>query len=279
MSPTSHTEPQLAGAHCPKCQATCVYEVPMHLVAQGVRSVEIACHACGHAFATELPEEALSSPAPSAPTLEQPDPSTLELSTLDNTDDLNQPVLMDDEDYPKKRSRFGIIIGLALLGTGVIVGIGIIITPPVDRAPLTANIVNIEPAVPEDLPEKASENDEASPTPKQAAQDEAAQNKEGSPKAEPSGPAKFLVKDSGYTISTTALGQVMNIDIRIANIGGEDGRPQSMTVHLISAEGNILMSWPIAPSRRDITAGGEAQYSTQLIEPPIGVSSVEVEVN
>lgn len=274
---TTSPEMPLAGAHCPNCQTTCVYEVPVDLLARGIASVEVSCHSCGTRFAAQLPELALPESMMAAPETPTPTPHA-----FDHGED--SAWIRPDVAAPAPPSGFRrvariVVLGLMGIGvTGIAVGAGLIIfasvimqTPPADRpAPETI-------ATPETVASPETTPPQATP-----------------PQATSLAPARFVVAERGFTFSTTSLGQVMNISVEIANTGGTRGRPATIRLHLISADGTILMAWPLSPGGGEILPGeippgkilpgeipqGESRrYAVQLIEPPAGVSSVEVEVN
>ncbi|MCE2517538.1 MAG: hypothetical protein J4F41_06840 [Alphaproteobacteria bacterium] len=287
MTDTSPPEAPLAGAHCPSCQATCVYEVPLELLAQGITSVDIACHSCGTSFATQLPELALSAPPQSSTEDTLSDDKLTEMSAAERklrALEMKEAGSIDPPAAPKR--RLGRVLGLGLLGGAVIIGTGIVLTPPVDRTPMTATMVQLP--ITESPGDATKAADVKTPPPEPASSGPVATEpaSSGPVATEPvatepvaSGPARFTVADRRFTLSSTELGQVMNISITITNSGGEAGRPATIKLHLVSGEGAILMAWPLAPGRADIPSGQTRQYSTQLIEPPEGVSSVEVEIN
>lgn len=291
---STSSSPPLAGANCPHCGATCVYEVPLELTQIGVTSVEISCHACAAVFETELPDVQDQTPHPKAatniaetPALPESGPEfDLELESKSALPplELEAPIRNQSPEHIQPasgRRRITMLVSITLIAVVAIVGIGIAFMPKVDRTPLTANIVHVEPDQPDQAEEKP-QLDQGKTDQVKADQPSAAPTPSPTPTqtdpapTPPTGPASFNVADSGYTISATELGNVMNISLKIKNNGGEAGRPNSIILHLIAPDGNILLSWSVPPGREALEPLAERRYSAQLIEPPENVSSLQV---
>ena len=271
----------LAGAHCPNCQEVCVYEVSEELARSEIETIQISCHACQNIFKTKLPYDKRLPPR-EAP--QQLAVKPIEDDPVFDEDIQDRPAALHDEvmdlndaDMPLPRTAkasgrrkytyiAGGVVAMFIIGGIMMVKVSRDMRDNalagLEEAPQVVINTPQAPEAPAPAPEPVSEVTEAAPA--------------------LTGPEQFEVTDRGYTMTTNDLGTVMNIKVSVLNKGNAPAKPQRMVLHLLSAEGVILMTWPMmnsgAPERDLIPPQSTRQYSAQLIEPPQQAKVLEVEI-
>ena len=89
-------------------------------------------------------------------------------------------------------------------------------------------------------------------------------------------PAAFQLTSASYEIQDTDSGPTLEIAVSVANIGGQDGRPNVLEITLVDAKDSSLMSWPMVLSGAPIPAGNQTVYRTRMVEPPKEFANVQV---
>ena len=89
-------------------------------------------------------------------------------------------------------------------------------------------------------------------------------------------PATFQLTSASYEVQDTDSGPTLEISVSVANIGGQDGRPNVLEIKLVDKKDTSLMSWPMVLSGAPIPAGNQTVYRTRLVEPPKGFANVQV---
>ncbi len=287
MSNKQNNDSSLAGARCPKCGEVCVYEVSEELARATVSNVQIACHACAHIFKAKLPEDKKLPPLQDTSSHDESIHDYTEVGDSDDLEDiaLEQQTIIKAPSrghFARNRIRYTALAVVSLL-TMVITVFAMINTSKDLRNNALAGLEEAPPVLDvlkaaKKAEQKAqlADNDAAPPS----SEEQSASNQVS--QATPTTSAQFEVIDRGYTISTSNLGTVMNINISVANNGDVAAKPAKMMAHLLSPEGVILMSWPMinqaTPSRDLISPKSSRQYSVQLIEPPTNAKTLEVEI-
>ena len=81
---------------------------------------------------------------------------------------------------------------------------------------------------------------------------------------------------STICVQDTDSGPTLEISVSVANIGGQDGRPNVLEITLVDKKDASLMSWPMVLSGAPIPAGNQTVYRTRLVEPPEDFANIQV---
>jgi hypothetical protein len=137
-----------------------------------------------------------------------------------------------------------------------------VVTAPAQTTEIETNTVNLAPEI---IP--------ASPALSEAP------HTVSSERAEPTAiikPAAFQLTSASYEVQDTDSGPTLEISVSVANIGGQDGRPNVLEITLVDKKDASLMSWPMVLSGAPIPAGNQTVYRTRLVEPPEDFANVQV---
>ena len=137
-----------------------------------------------------------------------------------------------------------------------------VVTAPAQKPEIETNTVNLAPAI----------------TPASPALSEAPHTV-SSGRAEPTAiikPAAFQLTSASYEVQDTDKGPTLEISVSVANIGGQDGRPNVLEITLVDKKDASLMSWPMVLSGAPIPAGNQTVYRTRLVEPPEDFANIQV---
>lgn len=293
----SDQEPQLAGTNCPNCQTVCIYQPPLDAIKQGISTVSIACHHCEHIFETALPK--LDAGLIGVEHPQQAPDQDLMISDHPSMDDEDALPRRKKKEKKQKKpkaprapmsllKRLG-IIGLVSIGlSGGVIGVGILLTPPVDTRSLEDQFkvkrksdIGANQEAPAPLQEDQQEQDSVvaeSTLPEKTVETTSRPEPTPAPPTEALSAAQFVSSNTSFTLAEGDLGMVMTINAVISNEGGQAGIPNDVVIYLIDADGNELMSWPLVMGKRPIQAGAKRSIATQIIEPPEGVASVEIDI-
>ena len=260
----------LAGAQCPKCSEVCIYEIHDELARSATDIIQIACHSCDHVFKTAIPHDARDIDAAS--------PSDHHQVKDDNHSTVETPEsVFNDEPYwddftsePRKRSWGStLILGVSLVAVFIM---GMITMQLLSLSSPDTFEAGIEK--PASITDTSETTEAVSQIPQQPT------SSEPQP-AVLKGP-DFEVSDRSYTMSTTDLGKVMNINISVMNKGDVAGVPDTMILHLLTSDGVIVMTWPMVTKTMTndtlIAPGSTYEFSAQLVEPPESANVLEVEL-
>lgn len=112
MEMTAPQKPALAGALCPNCGATCVFEVPEAARIEGAQTVGISCHECNHAFDASIAEFAATKGG-NIPDAEDEAPWPVQSNTV------KAPAAP-----PASRPQFGRLLGISLACMAGVAAVG-----------------------------------------------------------------------------------------------------------------------------------------------------------
>ena len=90
--------------------------------------------------------------------------------------------------------------------------------------------------------------------------------------------AHLAVTDAGFS-SSDADENGLLVTVTLANLGTAEGAPERVTVNLLDAEGNILMTRPIASRELMLSAGSSRTLVSRVAISPSLVTDVAVDLN
>ena len=89
--------------------------------------------------------------------------------------------------------------------------------------------------------------------------------------------ARLAITDAGFSYSGGDDNALL-ITVTLANLGTAEGAPERVTVNLLDAEGNILMTRPIASRELVLTAGSSRTLVSRVAMSPGLVTDVAVDL-
>ena len=89
--------------------------------------------------------------------------------------------------------------------------------------------------------------------------------------------ARLAVTDAGFSYSGDDENALL-VTVTLANLGTAEGAPERVTVNLLDAEGNILMTRPIASRELTLSAGSSRTLVSRVAMSPGLVTDVAVDL-
>ena len=89
--------------------------------------------------------------------------------------------------------------------------------------------------------------------------------------------ARLAVTDAGFSYSGDDENALL-VTVTLANLGTAEGAPERVTVNLLDAEGNILMTRPIASRELTLAAGSSRTLVSRVAMSPGVVTDVAVDL-
>ena len=89
--------------------------------------------------------------------------------------------------------------------------------------------------------------------------------------------ARLAVTDAGFSYSGDDENSLL-VTVTLANLGTAEGAPEWVTVNLLDAEGNILMTRPIASRELTLSAGSSLTLVSRVDMSPSLVTDVTVDL-
>ena len=89
--------------------------------------------------------------------------------------------------------------------------------------------------------------------------------------------ARLAVTDAGFSYSGDDENSLL-VTVTLANLGTAEGAPEWVTVNLLDAEGNILMTRPIASRELTLSAGSSRTLVSRVAMSPGLVTDVAVDL-
>ena len=89
--------------------------------------------------------------------------------------------------------------------------------------------------------------------------------------------ARLAVTDAGFSYSGDDRNALL-VTVTLANLGTAEGAPERVTVNLLDAEGNILMTRPIASRELTLAAGASRTLVSRVAMSPGLVTDVAVDL-
>jgi len=89
--------------------------------------------------------------------------------------------------------------------------------------------------------------------------------------------ARLAVTDTGFSYSGGDE-NVLLVTVTLANLGTAEGAPERVTVNLLDAGGNVLMTRPIASRELTLSAGSSRTLVSSMAMPPGLVTDVAVDL-